>query len=222
MTVLSAHLVGLRPTDWQEVLSAVEIDADLVRPKDFLLEMLTVAGDVGRCERKSDAEGRNAALVHLGLLIFVGATKSTVFLSTGMALKFPGRCTGCDEAGPCDCGESYPRKAVPMPDEPDPKHVRMSVLEWQKDMRMRFYAKNIARGFEATLGRLNEEIGETVKAQRNVEKAQWLAQTVDRALTRALFCEYADILAWWMAVVNLCGLQVEDLLHQALINERDS
>ncbi len=195
-----------RPTDLQEIIDG-QAHGLPSSPITCFAEVSGLASDVERALRHNQTAEVRETMSQLGYMILVSATRSHVFMSNALALKYPGFCLRCQKRRRCQCKQTDRLPAVELIGQPAPHLVRYSLLTWQGRLHRLYYAANRKNGLVVTWGRLMAEIGE---AWREIGRRG----SPNQADHYPLHNEFADVFAWWLALVNLLDLTAEELIYE--------
>ncbi len=217
MTEIPKFFRDRRPTDWQEIIAgqARGLSANSI---SCFAEVSGLASDVERALRHQQRAETRQAMSDLGYMILVSASQSRVYMSNALALKYPGYCLRCQRRRGCQCKQTDRLPAVELVGQPQSPLVRLSLPTWQSRLHRLYYQANKQNGLVITWGRLMAEIGE---AWREIGRRGSPSQADHYPLHN----EFADVFAWWLALVNLLDFSAEELLyevHSARINSSHS
>lgn len=181
------------------------------------LEGLSLSfGDLSDAIRKNNSDAPNriigVALARVLSRVFCLAEhfKSATHelpLVEALARKYPtGYCAYCLQL-PCQCPE--PRPAVHMEDTLSREQLRWSLREWCLHFERLYGAKNRERGIWNVLNRLYREVAEILSLSVRITAATSQEFRSVDAIYDEFALEFADTLAWIIAVANVLEVDIE-------------
>lgn len=156
-------------------------------------------GILAEAIRKGDPDAPRG-LAGLGARIFALANWFDWDLAYLVARKYHGRCPYCQRELNCGCPEAAKKKQ--FVENVDPRLLDLTLDEWQQFFAGLYGVNNARDGRHAVYNHLSEELGEMIRAMRDLDSPN--AQE-----------EVADLFAWWLGYANVIGIEsVAMIIHQ--------
>ncbi|MBI4592079.1 hypothetical protein HY733_01385 [Candidatus Uhrbacteria bacterium] len=156
-------------------------------------------GIVAEAIRKGDPDAPRG-IAGLGARIFALANWFDWDLATLVARKYHGCCPYCQRKEYCGCPEAAEKKR--FIDDVDSSLLVWTLDEWQSFFARLYGSNNTRDGRHAVHCHLSEELGEMIRAMRDLDQLN--AQE-----------EIADLFAWWLGYANVIGIEsVSTLIYQ--------